>query len=46
VVNNVMLETAGHQYDVGDRVADLEFVTVRGLTTGALDALFSVGLVS
>lgn len=44
VVNNCILEEAGHVYDVGDRVADLELVTVRGLTTGALDALFTLGL--
>lgn len=46
VINNCILEEAGHQYDVGDRVNDLELVTVRGLTTGALDALFSIGLVA
>jgi hypothetical protein len=46
VVNNCVLETAPHQYDIGDRVNELEFVTVRSLTTGALDALFSIGLVS
>jgi hypothetical protein len=39
-----MLESAGHQYDVGDRVASLDLVNVRGLTAGVLDALFSVGL--
>lgn len=44
VINNCILEEAGHVYDVGDRVADLELVTVRGLTTGALDALFTLGL--
>lgn len=46
VVNNCILEEAGHQYDTGDRVNELELVTVRGLTTGALDALFSIGLVA
>lgn len=46
VVNNCVLDEAAHQYDTGDRVADLELVTVRGLTTGALDALFSIGLVA
>lgn len=46
VINNCILEEAGHQYDVGDRVNDLELVTVRGLTTGALDTLFSIGLVA
>lgn len=44
VVNNCMLETAGHQYDKGDRVESLELVTVRGLSTGVLDALFTLGL--
>lgn len=44
VVSNCMLESAPHAYDIGDRVEELEFVTVRSLTTGALDALFSVGL--
>lgn len=46
VINNCMLEQAGHQYDVGERVNDLELVTVRGLTAGALDAIFSIGLVA
>jgi hypothetical protein len=46
VINGCMLETAGHQYDTGDRVADLEFVSVRGLTTGVLDALFTLAAVA
>lgn len=46
VINNCVLEEAAHQYDTADRVNDLELVTVRGLTTGALDALFSIGLVA
>lgn len=44
VVYNCMLTAAAHQYDVGDRVESLDLVNVRGLTAGALDALFSVGL--
>lgn len=44
VINNCMLEQAPHQYAIGERVETLEFVTVRALTTGALDALFSIGI--
>jgi len=46
VVNNCMLEAAAHKYDIGDRVENLELVTVRSLSTGALDALFTLGLVA
>jgi len=44
VVNNCVLDTAQHQYGDDDRVGELEFTTVRSLTAGALNALFSIGL--
>lgn len=43
-IKNCTLQAAPHAYNVGDRVEDLEFKTVRNLTTGALDAVFSVGI--
>jgi len=44
-VNNMLVENAPHVYHIRDRVEDLTFVSTRNLTTGALDALFTVGVV-
>ncbi len=44
-IKNCTLQAGPHAYNVGDRVEDLEFKTVRNLTTGALDAVFSIGIV-
>ena len=46
VVNDCVLDEAAHQYGNDDRVGELAFTSVRSLTTGALNALFSLGLVA
>lgn len=43
-IKNCTLQAGPHAYNVGDRVEDLEFKTVRNVTTGALDAVFSIGI--
>lgn len=43
-LKNMILSDAPHRYGTGDRVDELELVSVRGLTTGAFDALFSIGI--
>jgi hypothetical protein len=44
-LNNVVIEAAPHQYkDLAHRVEELEFVGMRSLTTGALDALFTLSV--
>lgn len=45
-LNNMFLSEAPHRYGTGDRVDELELVNVRGLTAGALDALFTLGMVA
>jgi hypothetical protein len=46
-LNNMTLQTAPHQYrDLQHRVEDLEFLATRSLTTGALDALFTLAVAS
>lgn len=46
VGKNMVLDTAQHQYGSDDRVEDLEFTSFRGITNGALDAVFTIGLVA
>jgi hypothetical protein len=45
-LNGMILSEAPHRYGTGDRVEELELVNVRGLTTGAFDALFTIGMVA
>lgn len=45
-LKNMILTAAPHRYGTGDRVEELELVSVRGLTTGVFDALFSIGMVA
>ena len=44
VANNLVLDTAQHQYADVERVPELELVSVRNATAGVLDALFSIAL--
>lgn len=43
-LKNMILSEAPHRYGVGDRVEELDLMNVRGLTSGAQDALFSIGI--
>ena len=46
-LKNLTLQSAPHQYkDLAHRIETLELVSVRNITTGAQDALFSVGAVA
>lgn len=43
---NVIITSPPHVYNAGDRVDTLTFKSVRSLTTGALDALYTIGMVA
>ena len=45
-LNDMILSEAPHRYGVGDRVEELDLMSARGLTAGASNALFSIGMVA
>ena len=45
-LNGMILSRAPHRYGTGDRVEELDLMSVRGVTLGALDALFTIGMVA
>ncbi|MEI6166005.1 MAG: hypothetical protein WCS52_02315 [bacterium] len=45
-LNGMILTDAPHRYGTGDRVEELDLMSVRGVTLGVLDALFTIGMVA